>query len=106
MRREERFGNPGSGVLLREYAKAPGVSYRENSQVRKRDVIYLGRVINKEHHIFCNSERGIFTFDPETGTFGKANETYISDLKSDGRKNSSRFWRFLFRRHADETHWL
>ena len=69
-----------------EYAKVPGVSYRENGQVRKRDVIYLGRVIDKEHHIFCNRERGIFSFDPETGTFGKADETYVSDLKSDGRR--------------------
>lgn len=69
-----------------EYAKVPGVSYRENGQVRKRDVIYLGRVIDKEHHIFCNRDRGIFSFDPETGVFGKADETYVSDLKSDGRK--------------------
>ena len=69
-----------------EYAKVPGVSYRENGMVKKRGVIYLGRVIDKEHNIFCNRERGIFSFDPATGTFGKADETYVSDLKTDGRK--------------------
>ena len=69
-----------------EYAKVPGTSYRENGKVKKRDVIYLGRVVDKEHHIFCNRERGIFSFDPETGEFGKADETYVSDLKTDGRK--------------------
>ena len=69
-----------------EYAKVPGVSYRENGMVKKRGVIYLGRVIDKEHNIFCNRERGIFSFDPVTGTFGKADETYVSDLKTDGRK--------------------
>ena len=69
-----------------EYAKIPGTSYRDNGKVRKKGVIYLGRVIDKEHHIFCNRERGIFSYDPDTGVFGKADETYISDLKSDGRK--------------------
>ena len=69
-----------------EYAKVPGTSYRDNGKVRKKGVIYLGRVIDKEHHIFCNRERGIFSYDPDTGVFGKADETYISDLKSDGRK--------------------
>ena len=37
-----------------EYAKVPGTSYRDNGKVRKKGVIYLGRVIDKEHHIFCN----------------------------------------------------
>lgn len=70
-----------------EYAKIPGTSYRdETGRVRKKDVIYLGRVIDKEHFIFCNKERGIFSYDPETGLYGKADETYVSDLKKDGRK--------------------
>lgn len=71
-----------------EYAKIPGTSYRdENGVVRKKDVVYLGRVIDKEHFIFCNRERGIFSYDPETGQYGRADETYVSDLKNDGRKN-------------------
>lgn len=69
-----------------EYAKVPGVSYRQNGKVRKRNVIYLGRVIDKEHHIFFNRERGIFSYDPDTGVYGAADETYVSDLKQDGRK--------------------
>lgn len=70
-----------------EYAKIPGISYRdENGIVRKKDVIYLGRVIDKDHCIFFNKERGIFSFDPDTGIFGKADENYVSDLKTDGRK--------------------
>ena len=72
-----------------EYAKVPGTSYRDNGKVRKKGVIYLGRVIDKDHHIFCNRERGIFSYDPDTGVFGKADETYISDLKSDGRKKQN-----------------
>lgn len=70
-----------------EYAKIPGTSYRdENGVVRKKDVIYLGRVIDREHFIFFNRERGIYSYNPDTGEFGKADETYVSDLKVDGRK--------------------
>ena len=59
-----------------EYAKIPGTSYRdETGKVRKKDVVYLGRVIDKKHYIFCNRERGIFSYDPETGTYGKAGRT-------------------------------
>lgn len=68
------------------YAKVPGHSVRRNGKIIKTGVLYLGRVIDKEHNVFCNRERGIFTFDPETGTFGKADETYVSDLPSDHRR--------------------
>ena len=70
-----------------EYAKIPGTSYRdENGVVRKKDVIYLGRVVDREHFIFYNKDRGIYSYNPDTGEFGKADETYVSDLKTDGRK--------------------
>ena len=69
-----------------EYAKTEGSSYRVGDKVLKKDVIYLGRVIDKKNNIFCNRERGTFSYDPDTGLFGKADEQYSSDLKSDGRK--------------------
>lgn len=52
----------------------------------KRDVVYLGRVIDEESNIFFTRERGIYQYDPTAATFGKADERYVSDLKTDGRK--------------------
>ena len=68
------------------YAKVPGESYRENGHVKKRNAIYLGRVIDKEHNVFYNKERGIFTFDISTGTYGEADPSYQGNLKNDRRK--------------------
>ena len=69
------------------YAKVPASSYREDGKVRKRnDGIYLGRVIDREKNVFYSSERGIFTYDPVSNIFGKADESYVSDLPTDQRK--------------------
>ena len=68
------------------YAKVPGKSVRKNGKISKEGVIYLGRVIDEEHHVFYSRARGIYTYDPETGIFGTASETYVSELKADGRK--------------------
>ncbi len=68
------------------YAKVPGESYREDGHVKKRNTIYLGRVIDMEHNVFYNKERGIFTFDISTGTFGEADSSYQGNLKNDRRK--------------------
>lgn len=69
------------------YAKVPATSYREDGKVKKRnDGIYLGRVIDEKRHIFCSSERGIFTYDPETNVFGQADEAYVTDIPDDQRK--------------------
>ena len=68
------------------YAKLPGQSYRVDGKVRKKNVVYLGRVIDKKNNVFYNKERGIFTYDPDTDTYGKADERYVSELKTDGRK--------------------
>lgn len=68
------------------YAKVPGESYRENGHVKKRNTIYLGRVIDMEHNVFYNKERGIFTFDISTGTYGEADPSYQGNLKNDRRK--------------------
>ena len=32
----------------------------------------LGRVVDRERHVFRSRERGTFTFDPETGEYGPA----------------------------------
>lgn len=33
-------------------------------------MVYLGRVIDKEHNVFFNRERGLYTYDPEADTYG------------------------------------
>lgn len=68
------------------YAKVPGESYRENGHVKKRNTIYLGRVIDKENNVFYNKERGVFTFDISTGKYGEADSSYQGNLKNDRRK--------------------
>lgn len=68
------------------YAKVPGESYREGGHVKKRDAVYLGRVVDMEHNVFYNKERGVFTFDISTGTYGEADPSYQGNLKNDRRK--------------------
>ena len=70
-----------------QYAKIPGESYRKDGKVLKRNTVYLGRVIDAEHNIFYNKDRGVFTFDPETGEYGKADESYLGLLTDDRRKS-------------------
>ncbi len=69
------------------YAKVPATSYRKDGKVKKRnDGIYLGRVIDKENHVFYSSDRGIFTYDPVANVFGQADETYVAGIPDDQRK--------------------
>ena len=68
------------------YAKVPGESYRENGRVKKRNTVYLGRVIDREHNVFYNRERGVFTYDVSTGTYGEADPSYQGNLKNDHRR--------------------
>jgi len=63
----------------------------------KKEYINLGRVLDKERHIFRNRERGEFTFDPNTHIYGKVPEDFISPGKTRrsstykiGRKHYSR----------------
>ena len=58
------------------YNKVDGIEYatvvksiRNGKKVGKGDRLYLGRVIDKKRRIFKSRERGVFNFDPETGTF-------------------------------------
>ena len=71
------------------YAKVPGESYRENGHVKKRNAIYLGRVVDKENNVFFNKERGVFTYDAITGTYGEAAPTFQGNLKNDHRKKAN-----------------
>ena len=57
----------GSGT----YATA-AESKRVGDKVVKTDRIYLGRVVDLEKGVFESKERGLFTFDLETGEFGEA----------------------------------
>lgn len=66
------------------YASA-GVSSREGSKTLV-DVTYLGRVLDKEAGIYKSRERGVFTFDPDTGEFGSVPEDYIPPVSTDLRK--------------------
>jgi hypothetical protein len=45
-------------------------SVRNGKSVGKGDQLYLGRVIDKDRGIFKSRERGLFTYDIETNTFG------------------------------------
>ena len=56
-------------------------SVRSGTKVSKGDQIYLGRVIDKDKGIFKSRERGLFTYDLKTNTFGKVPPEYIEPRK-------------------------
>ena len=51
-------------------------SVRNGSKVGKSDQVYLGRVIDKERGIFKSRDRGLFTYDLKTNTFGSVPAEY------------------------------
>ncbi len=51
-------------------------SVRSGHKVGKSSQVYLGRVIDKERGIFKNRERGLFTYDLKTNTFGSVPAEY------------------------------
>jgi hypothetical protein len=69
-----------------QYAKIPGKSYRVDGKVRKTGVVYLGRVIDLDRGVFCNKERGVYTYDVKTGKYGVADSKYLGGLSNDRRK--------------------
>ena len=73
-----------NGIL---YAKDSGTSYRDGDAVRKKDVVYLGRVIDKEKGVFFNRERGVFHYDENTHQFSEADPGYLELLLSDKKEN-------------------
>lgn len=65
----------------------PGKSIRVDGKISKPDQIYLGKVINKEKNIFWTKDRGFYTFDPLTQSFGepKTEDIPTSEFKADLR---------------------
>lgn len=59
-----------------EYAKLC-TSVREGAKVRK-EYAYLGRVLDKEAGIYKSRERGVFTYDAETGEYGRPPAEYVA----------------------------
>ncbi|MCD8203285.1 MAG: transposase [Prevotella sp.] len=51
---------------------------RKGSPVAKGKTIYLGRVIDKERHIYKNRERGMYTYDLETDTYGPVPDDFTA----------------------------
>ena len=62
-----------------EYATASS-SKRNGKSVGKDQQIYLGRVIDKERHIFKSKDRGMFVFDPESISFTPVSEDVMPTL--------------------------
>lgn len=60
-------------------------SAKRNGSETSVDAIYLGRVLDKEAGIYKSRERGVFTFDPDTGQFGTVAEDYVSPRIVDQR---------------------
>ena len=58
-----------------EYAMVV-TSVRKGNTVGKDKPLYLGRVLDKENNIFKSRERGVFTYDIQTGTFGSVPAEY------------------------------
>ena len=58
-----------------EYATVTS-SVRKGNKIFKGDSTYLGRVIDKEKHIFKNKERGLFVYDIGTNTYSKVPPEY------------------------------
>lgn len=63
----------------KQYASA-AVSKRDGNET-SMEYIYLGKVIDREAGIYQSRERGIFTFDVETATFGEVPEDFAFPQK-------------------------
>ncbi len=67
-----------------KYASA-AVSTRDGKKTRNK-YEYLGLVVDREKGIYSNRERGLFTFDPQTGAYGKPPEDFIETQLLDKRR--------------------
>ena len=81
-----------STVMFIAYQKQRGIEYarlmesvRVDGCVKKKSGPNLGRVLDKERGIYQSKERGIFTFDLKTNTYGKPPQSYVSNIR---RKNA------------------
>lgn len=71
------------------YATAANSVRGEDGKSVKVDKIYLGKVIDLEKGIFESKERGLFTFDVETGNFGDANLAEVPKKESRGKRTAT-----------------
>jgi hypothetical protein len=60
-------------------------SIRIGDRVKKEYVANLGRVLDKERHIYKNRERGVFTYDLDANAYGSAPDGFESPAPK-GRK--------------------
>jgi hypothetical protein len=67
-----------------EYARL-STSIRQGKKVSKT-CSNLGRVLNREAGIFRSRERGVFTYDEKTGTYGKHDASYIPPVKGGAKE--------------------
>jgi hypothetical protein len=58
-----------------EYAKI--CISRRNGEKTSKEYINLGRVVDKERHIYKNREQGVFTYCIEDNTYGKPDATFV-----------------------------
>lgn len=63
-----------------DYAKLC-ISHRNGKKVTK-EYINLGRVLDKDKGIYQNRERGVFTYDLNTNTYGKPPAEFVPDIPS------------------------
>jgi hypothetical protein len=78
--------NTVSGI---EYATATH-SVRKGGSVGKGEQIYLGRVLDKKKAIFKSRERGVFSYDVESGSFSVVPAEYEEPKKARKTKNPKR----------------
>ena len=76
----------GDAYFVDQLIHQMGYDKVKNCKIDKQGAKHLGKVIDKENNVFFNKERRMFTYDPETGEFGEADESYVSDVQPDKRK--------------------
>ena len=69
-----------------QYASA-AISKRNGSET-SIEYLYLGHVLDREKGIYKSKDRGVFSFDPDTGEFGAVPENYVPPISTDARKRN------------------
>jgi hypothetical protein len=67
-----------------QYAKLY-TSKRNGTQITKT-YQNLGRVIDKQNHIYQNKQRGIFTYNPKTNTYHNAPPQYTTPTRKNKKQ--------------------
>lgn len=60
-------------------------SVREGKTVKKKSVMYLGRVLDRDRGIYKSVERGVFAYDLDTNTISEAPADFVPQVR---RKNA------------------